>query len=219
MYRSADTVTLNPVRIDSAGATLEGALEVPRGAQGVVIFAHGSGSSRHSPRNRFVAEHLRAHAVGTLLVDLLTMDEDADPDRRFDIGLLTERLREVAEWLWTSRSPAPPTGFFGASTGAAAALAAAADLGAAVRAVVSRGGRVDMAEAVVGDVRSPTLLIVGGEDAPVLDWNRDIYAKLPGVKKLVVVPGAGHLFEEHGALEAVAQESAAWFKLHLREPG
>lgn len=216
MYRSADAV-VQQARIELQDAVLEGSLEVPLGAEGVVVFAHGSGSSRHSPRNRFVAEHLRSNAIGTLLVDLLTLDEDADPDRRFDIDLLARRLRDVAEWLWTTRSPSPPLGFFGASTGAAAALRAAADLGPRVRAVVSRGGRVDLAEEAVAAVQAPTLLIVGGEDVPVVAWNRAVYAQLRVVKKMVVVPGAGHLFEEYGALEAVAQEAAAWFKTHLHD--
>ncbi len=212
------TATL--VHIPAGGATLEGMLEVPDGAVGLVLFAHGSGSSRHSPRNNYVAGVLRASGVGTLLMDLLTPEEDRDYSRRFDIGLLTQRLLEAARWVGAQESTrALPLGFFGASTGAAAALEAAAALGEQTRAVVSRGGRPDLAsELALQKVRAPTLLLVGGYDDGVIDLNQLAYDQLRCEKEMVIVPGATHLFEEPGTLEAVATRAAGWFAEHLPKP-
>jgi putative phosphoribosyl transferase len=192
-----------------------GTLALPEDARGVVLFAHGSGSSRFSPRNQFVAEHLRAEGLGTLLMDLLTVEEERADARtgalRFDIGLLTGRVVAALDWL--AGQPETETlgvGCFGASTGAAAALVAAAERPDRVRAVVSRGGRPDLAGAALGSVRAPTLLIVGGADQPVIEMNRAALQRLASAE-LVIVPGAGHLFEEEGALEEVARLAAAWF--------
>lgn len=202
------------VRVDSL--SLEGALAVPPGAGGVVLFAHGSGSSRKSPRNNFVARELRAGGLGTLLIDLLTEQEDAHRQTRFDIELLTQRLLAVTEWLRSEPdTKALPLGYFGASTGAAAALKAAATLGSAVAAVVSRGGRPDLAAPDLPRVQAPTLLIVGGLDDVVLDLNRRAYDTLVARKELVVIPRATHLFEEPGALEEVARLARAWFTRYL----
>lgn len=205
------------VRIPAGGATVEGALEIPDNAIGLVLFAHGSGSSRHSPRNNFVAAVLREAGIGTLLMDLLTPEEDRDVEHRFDIGLLTARLLAAARWAATRPATRElPLGFFGASTGAAAALEAAAALGNGVRAVVSRGGRPDLASRVaLASVTAPTLLLVGGHDYGVVELNQQAYAQLQCVKELALVPGATHLFEEPGALEAVADKAAAWFARHL----
>jgi putative phosphoribosyl transferase len=218
-----------PVRVptDPPGAVvipveagdLAGTLEVPHGASGIVIFAHGSGSSRLSPRNRFVARTLRGAGFATLLMDLLTPDEEAEDEvtggLRFDVGLLAERLAEVTAWVRrASRIGALPVGFFGASTGAAAALiAAATDPG--IRAVVSRGGRPDLAGPALARMRAPTLLIVGGDDDDVLVLNRQALARLRCEARLAVVPDATHLFEEPGALEVVARLACAWFARHL----
>jgi putative phosphoribosyl transferase len=212
------TATL--VHILAGGATVEGMLEVPDGAVGLVLFAHGSGSSRHSPRNNYVAGVLRASGVGTLLMDLLTPEEDRDYSRRFDIGLLTQRLLEAARWVGAQESTrALPLGFFGASTGAAAALEAAAALGEQTRAVVSRGGRPDLAsELALQKVRAPTLLLVGGYDDGVIDLNQLAFDQLRCEKEMVIVPGATHLFEEPGTLEAVATRAAGWFAEHLPKP-
>jgi putative phosphoribosyl transferase len=182
-----------------------------------VLFAHGSGSSRHSPRNNYVAGVLREAGVGTLLMDLLTPEEDRDYSRRFDIGLLTERLLAAARWMGSEAAAQNlPLGFFGASTGAAAALEAAAALGADARAVVSRGGRPDLAsEQALQKVSAPTLLLVGGFDDGVIDLNRQAYAQLRCEKELLIVPGATHLFEEPGTLEEVARQAAAWFARNL----
>lgn len=209
------TATL--VHIPAGGASVEGMLEIPDAAVGLVLFAHGSGSSRHSPRNNTVAGVLRQAGVGTLLMDLLTPEEDRDYSRRFDIGLLTQRLLEAARWVGLQESTRTlPLGFFGASTGAAAALEAAARLGEAVRAVVSRGGRPDLAsEAALRKVRAPTLLLVGGHDDGVIDLNQLAYDQLRCEKEMVIVPGATHLFEEPGTLEAVAARAAGWFAAHL----
>jgi putative phosphoribosyl transferase len=208
------------VRVPAGPVTLEGDLTVPEGAQGIVLFAHGSGSSRHSPRNRRVAWQLQDGRLATLLMDLLTADEEA-ADRgtghlRFDIGLLAKRLVEAADWL--GRQPETrdlALGCFGASTGAAAALVAAAARPHTVCAVVSRGGRPDLAGPALPVVRAPTLLIVGGDDTPVLDLNRQAYDQLHYEKRLVVIPGAGHLFEEPGALDQVARYAREWFDRHL----
>lgn len=205
------------VHIPAGTATVEGMLEIPEHAVGLVLFAHGSGSSRHSPRNNYVARVLRDAGVGTLLMDLLTPDEDRDYSRRFDIGLLTRRLLDAADWAAAQDATKHlPLGFFGASTGAAAALEAAARLGTATRAVVSRGGRPDLAsEQALASVTAPTLLLVGGYDDGVIDLNQLAYDQLRCEKEMVIVPGATHLFEEPGTLEAVASRAAGWFAEHL----
>jgi pimeloyl-ACP methyl ester carboxylesterase len=199
--------------------SLRGDLAIPSGAPGLVIFSHGSGSSRHSPRNRAVAERLQRSQWATLLMDLLSEEEDRVYATRFDIDLLTERLLGVTRWARQHLlTAALPIGYFGASTGAASALRAAAELGREIRAVVSRGGRPDLAEAALGRVVSPTLLIVGSHDHPVLSLNRQAYDRLSAVKRLDVIPGATHLFEEPGALEKVADLAAEWFALHMPRP-
>ncbi len=208
------------VRAPAAGVVLDGDLAVPEGAQGIVLFAHGSGSSRLSPRNRFVARELRRRGLATLLIDLLTPEEEAVDVRtaqyRFDIGRLGARLVGLVDWLREHPQTAGlRIGLFGASTGAAAALIAAAERPDAVHAVVSRGGRPDLAEGVLHRVQAPTLLIVGGRDLPVLALNEEALEKLRCEKRLEVIPGAGHLFEEPGALEAVARLAAAWFERYL----
>ncbi|HEX7119310.1 MAG TPA: dienelactone hydrolase family protein [Longimicrobiales bacterium] len=204
------------VRIQIDGESLEGSLDVPARASGVVLFAHGAGSSRFSPRNRFVAGELRKAGAGTLLFDLLTEAEEADRENVFDIELLAERLVRATEWLRSEPDVGElPIGYFGASTGAAAALVAAARLGGAISAVVSRGGRPDLAGPALGRVTAPTLLIVGGADEVVLDLNREAYDALTAEKELIVVPGATHLFEEPGALERVAEVAAGWFEQHF----
>jgi putative phosphoribosyl transferase len=201
------------VHIPDGPALIEGMLEVPENAKGIVLFAHGSGSSRHSPRNNYVAEVLREAGIGTLLMDLLTVVEDRDYQTRFDIPLLTRRLTVATEWL--SRQPEAkhlPIGYFGASTGAAAALQAAAQMGATVKAVVSRGGRPDLAGGVaLRQVVSPTLLLVGGLDDVVIELNQAAYDVMNCEKELSIIPGATHLFEEPGTLEEVARRATAWF--------
>jgi len=198
---------------------IEGLLELPAHPAGLVLLAHGSGSSRHSPRNNFVARVLRDVGVGTLLMDLLTPEEDTDYQMRFDISLLTRRLLQVTRWV--QAQPEVGTlaiGYFGASTGAASALRAAATLGNVIKAVVSRGGRTDLTgQSDLLKVRSPTLLLVGGLDAGVLELNQASYALLSCTKKLVIVPGATHLFEEADALAQVARQAAAWFGQHLAD--
>lgn len=205
------------VHIPVDGVTLEGALAVPANATGLVLFVHGSGSSRFSPRNNYVARELRNAELGTLLIDLLTRIEDQDYERRFDIPLLTRRVIAVLQWLGTQPQTKPfKPGLFGASTGAAAALQAAAALPETVKAVVSRGGRPDLAgKNALTQVQCPTLLIVGGSDDVVIELNQQADALLACPKKLVIVPGATHLFEEPGALEEVAHLAAAWFRDHL----
>lgn len=205
-----------PVTVPAGTVDLDGMLELPATPIGVVLFAHGSGSGRFSPRNNYVAAQLRAAGVATLLLDLLTPQEDALQQNRFDIALLSRRLHAAATWLGTEPLSAPlPLGLFGASTGAAAALRLAADSGSGVAAVVSRGGRPDLAGAALAQVDAPTLLIVGGEDGVVIDLNRQALAALRCEKELVVVPGAGHLFEEEGKLEQVAALACAWFVRHF----
>lgn len=208
------------VHVDVGSVTLEGNLGIPDGAEGIVLFAHGSGSSRFSSRNRYVARTLQEGGMATLLIDLLTNEEErvdrVTAEFRFDIGLLAERLTGATEWLLRN----PDTrelniGYFGSSTGAAAALLAAPDHPDAVDAVVSRGGRPDLAAPRLSDVRAPTLLIVGGKDAPVIELNEQAYAQLEVEKQLEIVPGATHLFEEPGALEAVARLARDWFKKQL----
>ncbi len=208
------------VVVEAGDARLPGTLTLPEGAGAVVAFAHGSGSSRFSPRNREVAAALQQAGLATLLFDLLLADEDAvGPGARFDIELLTRRLVEAVAWLAARPDSAElPVGLFGASTGAAAALGAAAAEPERIGAVVSRGGRPDLAMDVLAQVRSPTLLIVGGHDSQVLALNREAYERLAEPKELRVVHGAGHLFEEPGALEEVARLAEQWFVRHLR-PG
>jgi putative phosphoribosyl transferase len=206
----------NEVQIPAEEVRLEGTLTIPQGAQGVVLFSHGSGSSRFSPRNRYVAGVLQDAGIGTLLFDLLTEAEAQDRDKVFDIDLLSERLMAGTAWLRKEAlSEEMNLGFFGASTGAASALQAAARLGPEVAAVVSRGGRPDLAEPYLSQVVAPTLLIVGELDTLVLQLNEAAYAALETEKDLVIVPGATHLFEEPGALEQVAGLAANWFKRYL----
>ncbi|MFE6897667.1 phosphoribosyltransferase family protein [Streptomyces sp. NPDC057717] len=200
------------VEVEAAGVRLAGDLARPEGASGLVMFAHGSGSSRHSPRNRAVAEVLQEAGLGTLLFDLLTPAEEADRNNVFDIGTLAGRLAGATRWLRDRESA--PIGYFGASTGAAAALRAAAD-DPDIGAVVSRGGRPDLAGPRLDDVRAPTLLIVGGADVMVLDLNRAAQAQLRCENRLEIVPGATHLFEEPGALDRVADLARQWFTTHL----
>jgi putative phosphoribosyl transferase len=212
------------VRLNVDDVALDGDLVVPSEAVGIVLFAHGSGSSRHSPRNRRVAEHLQSAGVGTLLLDLLTPEEERldlrSRELRFDIGLLARRLVGAVDWLADrSGGAGPRVGLFGASTGAAAALVAAAGRPQRVAVVVSRGGRPDLAGPALERVLAPTLLIVGGADTQVLALNRRAAARLAGEHRLEVVPGAGHLFEEPGALDQVARLAAAWFVTHLRRTG
>jgi dienelactone hydrolase len=211
----------DPVAV-RVGDGLAGDLGVPPDPVGVVVFAHGSGSSRHSGRNRAVAAYLRGQGLATLLVDLLTPDEEREDVRtgrlRFDIGLLAGRVADAVRWCGDdARTAGLPVGLFGASTGAAAALVAAADV--PVGAVVSRGGRPDLAHAALGRVRVPTLLVVGGRDHQVLDLNRAAAARLGGPWVLEVVEGATHLFEEPGALDRVARLAAGWFRRHLGSYG
>lgn len=215
-----DPTSEHPVRVSVGHHVLEGDLVIPACPRGLVIFAHGSGSSRGSPRNRYVAGELRGRGFATLLTDLLTADEEAAEAQtghlRFDIAFLAERLAAVRNWL-LQRSDVRhlPLGFFGASTGAAAALVVAADHPEAARAIVSRGGRPDLAAPALPRVRAPTLLIVGGNDGPVIRLNREAFTHLTCAKDLVIVPGATHLFEEPGALEEVARLAAGWFARHL----
>jgi putative phosphoribosyl transferase len=212
------------VQVAAGPVTLEGNLDIPEGARGVVLFAHGSGSGRHSPRNRYVAGQLRTAGLATLLIDLLTEEEEAEDQYsghlRFDIGLLAERLVGATDWLAGNQQTAGlSVGYFGASTGGGAALVAAAQRPRVVGAVVSRGGRPDLAGEALPAVRAPTLLIVGGDDEPVIGLNEEALDRLgAAVKKLVIVPGATHLFEEPGKLEEVARLAADWFSRHLDLP-
>ena len=208
------------VRIVADSAELEGNLAVPEGSSGVVLFAHGSGSSRHSPRNRYVAQALREGGLATLLIDLLTAAEEREDNRtgrlRFDIEMLAGRVRGASDWLVENPATAHlRIGYFGASTGAAAALVAAAQRPDDVGAVVSRGGRPDLAIPVLGAVKAATLLIVGSLDVPVIGMNREALEHLQAEKRLEIVPGATHLFEEKGALEEVARLARDWFARHL----
>jgi putative phosphoribosyl transferase len=209
--------TSSAVEIGVGDLRLPGEIALPPEPGGIVLFAHGSGSSRHSPRNAYVAGVLREAGLGTLMFDLLTADEDRDYETRFDIPLLTSRLLAATRFVARAASVAKlPIGYFGASTGAAAALAAAAALGPEIGAVVSRGGRPDLAgTAALPHVTAPTLLLVGGDDYEVLALNRDAYVRLTCRKALHVVPGATHLFEERGALEEVAAAASDWFRQWL----
>ncbi|MEX0650877.1 MAG: phosphoribosyltransferase, partial [Actinomycetota bacterium] len=212
----ADGPFVRSCDIDLGSVSLMGDLAMPARATGLVLFAHGSGSSRHSPRNRSVARRLNEAGLGTLLFDLLKAEEELDRSNVFDIGLLADRLVETTGWLRRQPEAAGlPVGYFGASTGAAAALIAAAKLSNTIGAVVSRGGRPDLAGSRLADVRAATLLIVGGQDRVVLGLNRDAQALLGAPSELQVVPGATHLFEEQGALERVAVLAAGWFTRYL----
>jgi putative phosphoribosyl transferase len=210
-----------PIMIPAGTVTLLGDLTLPGTTEGLVLFAHGSGSSRHSPRNRYVADVLNQHSLGTLLVDLLTPEEGREDEVtaqfRFDIDRLAERLIKIAKWLHqTPPGSGQPLGLFGASTGAAAALLAAARLPDLVKAVVSRGGRPDLAGERTSQVSAATLLIVGSRDREVLQMNRDAMEWMRCEKKLAIVPGATHLFEEPGTLTQVATLAADWFTVHLQ---
>jgi len=216
MASSTSSGTRIDLSIDVGPVVLKGYVCVPARARSIVIFAHGSGSGYMSPRNRFVAHTLNKADIATLLFDLL--DESEANDRRlvFDIDFLTERLIRATEWIGTQRAlDSMAIGYFGASTGAAAALQAAARLGTKIKAVVSRGGRPDLAGNFLADVQSPTLLIVGGEDDAVIPLNERAYEKLTCEKEFVIIPGATHLFEEPGALEKVAEHATKWFKKFL----
>jgi putative phosphoribosyl transferase len=210
------------IHIPIGKLTLEGTLRIPDGSEGIVLFAHGSGSSRFSPRNQFVAKVLNESRHSTLLFDLLTKEEEAVDDvtreLRFDIGLLAERLADVTDWVTGNTATRDlKIGYFGASTGAAAALVAAAERSEVVQAVVSRGGRPDLAGPALKRVKAATLLIVGAADTPVIPLNQEAFEELKAVKKLEIVPGATHLFEEEGTLESVARLAANWFDFYLKE--
>jgi putative phosphoribosyl transferase len=208
------------VTISADGVQLRGTLSVPRDAKGIVLFAHGSGSSRFSSRNQYVARTLQQANIATLLFDLLDEQEASDRQKVFNIHLLAERLKIAAAWVQhQDQISALHLGYFGASTGAAAALVAAADQGDLVKAIVSRGGRPDLAGGALSKVQSPTLLIVGGDDEPVVELNCRALTQLGCEKQLKIVPGATHLFAESGALEQVAYLASQWFQLHLTFTG
>jgi putative phosphoribosyl transferase len=204
------------IHITHGKIALEGMLKIPPKAQGIVLFAHGSGSSRFSPRNNFVANILYEGGLGTLLIDLLSPKEDELYQTRFDIALLAERLTTIAQWLKKENLTKDlPIGLFGSSTGAAAALQVAATMTKEIQAVVSRGGRPDLAAAVLDKVAAPTLLIVGGNDFGVIELNQEAFDLLTCIKKMEIVPNATHLFEEPGCLEEVAKLANGWFKKYL----
>lgn len=204
------------IKITRRGLALDGILGIPPDPNGVVVFAHGSGSGRFSPRNNFVAHHLQQEGLATLLLDLLTPDEAEDRQKVFDIDLLADRLLLTKAWLEQEpRTKQLGIGYFGASTGAGAALQAAAREPSNIRAVVSRGGRPDLAETYLPSVTAPTLLIVGGWDEPVIDMNQSAFELLLCEKRLIIVPGATHLFEEPGTLEQVADLACRWFLQHF----
>lgn len=208
------------VTITQGPLALEGILGVPADSNGVVVFAHGSGSGRFSPRNNFVARHLQRNGLATLLLDLLTPEEADDRHKVFDIDLLADRLLLTKAWLEAdTRTAHLGIGYFGASTGAGAALQASAREPSNIKAVVSRGGRPDLAEPYLQRVTAPTLLIVGGWDEPVIEMNQAAYELLTGEKKLIIVPGATHLFEEPGTLEQVADHAGRWFLRYLKVEG
>ena len=212
--------TARPVIIPAGSVDLHGDLIVPEDPYGLILFAHGSGSSRHSPRNQFIAQHLRRAGLGTLLFDMLTPAEESTEavghHLRFNMGLLTQRLVSAAHWLaGEDEARHLSMGFFGSNTGGGAALVAAADLNEEISAVVVRGGRVDLAGGALRRVKCPTLLIVGELDDPVREFNEETCELLPCEKELVIVPGATHFFEEPGTLEQVAQAGAEWFEAHL----
>lgn len=220
---SSKSKSSSEIQIPTDSITLEGNLTIPEGAKGIVIFAHGSGSSRFSPRNRYVAQELQKEGLGTLLFDLLTAEEERidmiTAQLRFDIDLLADRLVSVTNWLLTNpETKKLSVGYFGASTGAAAALIAAKEHANIIKAVVSRGGRPDLAEKALPDVKAPTLLIVGGEDYQVIEMNQWALDRLKAEQKeLKIVSGATHLFEEPGTLEEVANLAGEWFKRYLME--
>lgn len=223
MQSNVPGITHQALRIPSGSVTLKADLSLPAGASAAVLFAHGSGSGRLSPRNRFVAGYLTQIGVATVLADLLTEAEEEIDQRtrhlRFDIGLLAKRLIDITDWMEKQEVLGPMcVGYFGASTGAGAALMAAADRPGRVCAVVSRGGRPDLAGTALARVQAPTLLIVGGNDEPVIELNEQALTRLNCEKKLVVIPGATHLFEEYGALEEVARHASDWFCEHLVRP-
>ncbi|MEO8217016.1 MAG: alpha/beta family hydrolase, partial [Acidobacteriota bacterium] len=209
------------IRVEIAtGTHLVGDLVVPQAARGVVLFAHGSGSSRHSSRNQYVASELQKGGMATLLIDLLTAEEEREDMRgghlRFDIGLLADRLFRASEWLAAENATRTlRIGLFGASTGGGAALVAAARQPERIAAVVSRGGRPDLAGEALAQVLAPTLLLVGGRDTPVIDMNRDAYERLSAVREMTIIPGASHLFEEPGTLEQVSRLARTWFERYL----
>lgn len=204
------------IRIEEGMLTLEGILGLPPGPHGLVIFAHGSGSGRLSPRNNFVAHHLQQVGLATLLLDLLTEEEADDRRKVFDIDLLADRLLMAKGWVEREdRTRDLTIGYFGASTGAGAALQAAAREPSNLKAIVSRGGRPDLAEPYLPSVTAPTLLLVGGHDEPVIEMNQAAYDLLTCKKKLIIVPGATHLFEEPGRLEQVAEHAGRWFQQYL----
>ena len=212
------------VHLSTAGVDLEGALEIPERAQGLVLFAHGSGSSRHSPRNRHVARVLQLHGLGTLLFDLLTREEERmdalTGQLRFDVPFLASRLEIATRWAIEDERTAPlRIGYFGASTGAAAAIIAATTPDLSIGAIVSRGGRPDLAGDALEHVHTPTLLIVGSDDEAVIPLNERALARLGGVKQLEIVPGASHLFEEPGTLDLAAELAARWFDEYLPNRG
>lgn len=207
------------IKITKGKLVLEGILGLPIEPRGVVVFAHGSGSGRLSPRNNFVARHLQQNRLSTLLLDLLTDEEAEDRRKVFDISLLADRLLTAKGWLEADpRTRNLGIGYFGASTGAGAALQAAAREPSNVKAIVSRGGRPDLAEPYLPSVTAPTLLIVGGHDEPVIEMNQAAYEELMCGKKLTIIPGATHLFEEPGTLEQVAEQASGWFLQYLGEP-
>jgi alpha-beta hydrolase superfamily lysophospholipase len=211
---SNNSTQLVHIPVDSV--VLEGSLDVPQGSQALIIFAHGSGSSRHSKRNKYVAQVLREAVLGTLLFDLLTREEDMIYENRFDIPLLARRLSSVTRWVKEQTQTSKlRIGYFGASTGAAAALISSAEPTSEVGAIVSRGGRPDLAEKSLKYVKAPTLFIVGGDDYIVIQINQQAYNFIKAEKELRIIPGASHLFEESGALEEVARLAAEWFNKHL----
>jgi putative phosphoribosyl transferase len=207
------------VTISSEATSLSGFLGMPTKPKGVVLFAHGSGSGRFSPRNRFVAQQLQQGGIATLLIDLLTAEEEEDRRNVFDIDLLAARVLMTSAWLRENAGTKHlPLGYFGASTGAGAALQAAAQAPFPIGGIVSRGGRPDLAERYLAKVTAPTLLLVGGEDQPVIEMNQQAYRLLRCPKKLTIIPGATHLFEEPGTLEQVAEQALKWFQQHLVHP-
>jgi putative phosphoribosyl transferase len=216
MASSTDMQAPQEVMIRSGRVSLKGHLGIPVSSLGMVVFAHGSGSGRFSPRNNFVARFLQQGRVATLLIDLLTPEEAEDRRKVFDIDLLADRLLLAKAWLeQDDRTKGLGIGYFGASTGAGAALQAAARDPSSIQAIVSRGGRPDLAEAYLPSVTAPTMLIAGGDDEPVIEMNRVAYRLLSCPKRLVIVPGATHLFEEPGTLEQVAEHALAWFQQHV----
>jgi putative phosphoribosyl transferase len=216
MASSTEIPAPQDVTIRSGRVRLDGRLMVPSSPRGVTVFAHGSGSGRFSPRNNFVARHLQQGGVATLLMDLLTHDEAEDRRKVFDIDLLADRVLMAKAWLeQAERTRGLGIGYFGASTGAGAALQAAARDPSSIQAIVSRGGRPDLAEPYLPSVTVPTLLIVGGDDEPVIEMNRAAYRLLSCTKRIVIVPGATHLFEEPGMLEQVAEHALMWFQQYF----